>query len=301
MAQIQPIIPGAPVKYGINFSWNDLASGLSYATLYCVNDAGSNLDLTLTPNALPSVTTTGYWADSFAYFQTSPFALIRTVSGVAYITGYAYGATTVRGAISAISNEFAGGAEGTVDWSDASTYTDNVAAYTLKSTITIDGYVTKVTYDAKISDTNPNTSTRRVRYTYAEGDTYDVDDSSALTTSYASKTATNPYYTRKVASVKLYMSTDSGGDTVSIQNQEVYSRTFTSTINEREIAAASTVSVSANGSFILPLTCTDTTILKGEILRVFVGNSNSANITSDAAAAFLSTPTLKVEIPFKIE
>ena len=308
MVMDRPFTTASPVQ--ANFDYNDISSGLGYVTFYPnISKNSTETGYILTDQVLPTATTTGIFITEGSFkFKGSTNKLPKTVSGIAYFSGYAdYSANnmTIAGQVSILKDGTpVDGGLGSVTASDMSSVSEaSGSGYVLKKTIWVNDYVNKVTGKYWTSDGGVSSCTVKIILKRFDGT---ADET--LTT--AATTETDPYpYTLstatplvRVGAVEVWITGSAGGANVSERDTEVYANIVTG-ITETTISDLITSEThGADSGFLLQIPLTESILTTSDqlVLSIYKTGATGGYVV-DPSQSIATNETLKLNIPFKLD
>ena len=304
MVQVPIQFPIPTEQVIASFDFTDIAIGLGFSIFHLTLSEDSNVKTSLlAPSTLPSASTTGLAKVGNPYeFRTSAFNLPRTVKGTAYVSGYAnYDADDLVGTaqISIEDAPLVLLGLGSIQWSNLSEVSHGTNTFTLKKTITINGYVNKI--NSQINAAGGGRNETKYIFFYDGENTYEEIEGTT-STSYVSASVTNPNPGKFVYKIEVWLRDTFGFDSSFEKDTEVYEETKSGRVATPISESVVTATMSADQGILLELPLTETNIKKGEnIVLTFQVTGASGGFVLDPTGEIETKESLKLNLPFKID
>lgn len=294
-------IPGENVI--ASYDWVDISSGLGYAVYYpCIAEDNVMTFPILTQQAFGTATTTGLISVNGTYaFISNNFVSPRTLKGEVILSGYLdytsgagiyinakikkmVGSTYTRGSV-LVSN--------TTEVSDVSGGGD-----VLKKTLTVNNFFYDMTYQVKVISAT-NQAFIRLVITYEDNDAYDTGDVSIAysTEDYRTLTLTNPYPDKLVTDVKIYLNDDAGTP----YEKDTYIYAISGLTVTDITDTITSLAVTADQMILLKIPIDEHLAIGDRISLVITKGGGTGGVVCDPTNEVVANPTLKLNIPFKVE
>ena len=288
----------------MSYNWTDIATGLGYVSFYpSVIEQDAVLKYSLDVNTLLVSSTAGTLKNDSWFFETSIFNSSKTIKGNAYLSGYTDWSTNdsvVSGQLIKLNSNYTSSKGSVVD-SDATEYSESSpASDVVVKTFELKGErVFEVVSDIKVEG-DYGVANTHARFYYAGGSSV---RNNVPTTTYTSKTYTNPSPEKLVDKITIELSITAGtggANAVYVKNTDVYG--LLNSVRTEVSDEISSILITADRSWTLKIPCSETYLDIGDILvlRVKSTGSNSA-IICDPTNQVQTEPSLKLNIPFKID
>jgi hypothetical protein len=280
-----------------SYNYTDISGGIGTISLYLTNKANATFkDYVLHKSALICNSTSGSLGAATYEFKSSKLTAPETIKGSAFLSGYVLTPTTFicKATMYISEGTLVNSGIGAITWTSDGEVSSSSGTYTLMKTITINGYVNKVTDEIKSAT---NGTGNKIQFNYTGGQNSSVTATSNSAT-YVEKTYTHANPTRKVLTIGVYGFTP--GNAHFEQLTKVYIEK-TSGLTETAISSEITSeTLNAASGLLMEIPLTQTALKIGQRFQLNLVLSGTGSLIADPTNEFTTNQTAQLNIPFQI-